>query len=471
MNQGAHADRPEGEARLGPLLGFFLLAAALVDFSTDTPRLGPFYKWGPATQATSAACAAGLVLAGLLALWRPGSRATPGPAAARVGAIALRLLPISSMVLAFFWTRPFVDPALGRVWNLLVVGAPLLLVGCAIARLPAVAVAGLCAAVGLLVRLVHFAHFPIDVGADMLPLVRSALTSFVAGRSPYAYYDLPDPLPLTYYPITWLAYLPPFLLEIDLRWTNLVAELAVPAALLALGRADGDGRWARGLRRRGTEIALVAWGWYFLLPSSIYFDRITTAPVAWALVVWMLGAVALRWRGDFLLVAATAAATPLVAVFAPAVALVWLRRDGARRAAIKAAGAALGFAAVVLPFYLWSPRGFVDGAILWFNDLDRFPRTKWVHFQTWRRYVGFGGLFWAAGREGLLKLLQGAAILGVTALFWVRGAEPRRLAAHVAAAFVLFMVVNPVHWPYFYQPALFCGLVAIATAARAPAEA
>jgi len=121
----------------------------------------------------------------------------------------------------------------------------------------------------------------------------------------------------------------------------------------------------------------------------------------------------------------------------------------------------------IVPFYLWSPRGFIDGTVLWFNDLKRFPGTKWVAYQTWQRYVGFGGLFWRAGLQKWLAVIQWSLVLAVAALFLRRGCHRHLLPGHVASAFIAFMVFNSVHWPYFYQPSLVCGLMALASAVPA----
>jgi hypothetical protein len=453
---------------------FVLLVALTVDFSTDTPWLpgkwlGPFYHLVPATQVTSAACAALLCL--LAALPLLGVRRRDEAAFYPVGRPAgrastvLSFLPLSSMLFAFFWTRPLVRPCLTIPWNIFMVAAVLSFGFGAVRRWPAVRLSALAALVGIAVRMVHFSRFSIDVGGDMLPLTRSALGSLMAGRSPYAFRKVPELLPLTYYPLTWLAYLPPYLAHIDLRWTNILAELAIPAAAIYAGSRT------RGLRAGAPDdrsrSALLLWSFVFLLPSSVFFDRITTAPVAWALYAWTLATIACGSRRDWLLAGLLAAATPLAALLVPFLGLTWWRQLSRRQAigrAVLATAVALAF---IVPFYLWSPRGFLDGAVLWFNDLKRFPGTKWAAYQTWQRYVGFGGLFWRAGLQKWLVAIQWSLVLAIAALHLRRGGQRRLLPGHVASAFIAFMVFNSVHWPYFYQPALVCGLVALAVAVPA----
>jgi hypothetical protein len=364
------------------------------------------------------------------------------------------------MLFAFLWSRPNVSSELAIPWNIFVVLASLFLAAGAVRGWSPVRIAAVAALAGIVVRLVHFQRFSIDVGGDMLPLTRSALDSLLAGRSPYAYYDLPDPLPLTYYPLTWLAYLPARLARLDLRFTNLVAELAIPAAVIYAGRRT-EGPDANASDGRA-GCALLLWAFVFLLPSSVFFDRITTAPVAWALLAWTMAVGARGSRWDWLLVGLLSAATPLAALPVLFLVLTWWRQLSRRQAIGRSALAASVALILIVPFYLWSPQGFLDGAVLWFNDLKRFPGTKWAAYQTWQRYVGFGGLFWRAGLQKWLAAIQWSLVAAVAALYIRRGAHPRTLPAHLASAFIVFMVFNSVHWPYFYQPALMCGLMAAA---------
>src|SRR5664279_5349668 len=93
------------------LLVFVLLVSLTIDFSTDTPYLpgkwlGPFYRLGPATQFTSAACAVVLCLLALLPLVGVRRRNESASSVVVGASVALRLLPLASMLFAFFWSRP-----------------------------------------------------------------------------------------------------------------------------------------------------------------------------------------------------------------------------------------------------------------------------------------------------------------------------------------------------------------------------
>lgn len=432
-----------------------LLYASVIDFSTDTPRLGPYLRLSPPTQLAAALCAGGLCL--LAALLLPPR--LPVPRAGRILKRLVRLAPIAAAVASFLWTRELVPRTAGGPWNAFVVGAPVVMGLIALSPLGNVWLAAAAAVTGVVLRVIHFGAFGPSVGNDMLPLTTSALTSLFAGQPPYATYALPAPLPLTYYPLTFLAYAPAHLAGIDVRWTNVVAQVVVAgAAVFVAVRTRRSGRW----RDRIDTPALILWSFVFLLPSSVYFDRITNAPVAWASLAVMLALVATGNRFASVAVGLAAATTPLTMVLAPFVGLCWWRSRGLRRALLDSAVAALLAAALLLPWILWSPRAFLDGAVLWFNDLDRFPRDKWVRFKTWQRYVGFSGFYWRTGLEAWLKPTQALGVAIVAALFAWAGARPARLGRFCAAGFTAFMVFNPVLWPYFYQPALVAMLIVLA---------
>jgi hypothetical protein len=459
--------------RLARPLVFAVCASSLIDVATDTPSvrghwLGPFFQLTPATQLTSACCAAALTLFALFMLFEKseGSGAMPEPTGAAGDGVfsrLLRLLPATSMVYALFWTQPHVDPAFAIPWNAMVVAAPIFIGVSAFRRWPPLWTAGVVAVVGITVRLVHFARFPIDQGADMLPLTQSALASFLAGKNPYVYYDLPGPVPLTYYPLTWLAFLPPYLAHVDLRWTNIVAEMAVLAAIVRAGsgRGKAGANASDGAARfmNAESVAVLVWSFQFLLPSSVYFDRITTAPVAWALISWCVVLLARESAYAWVVLGLTAAGTPLASIIVPFAFVAWWQRQSPREAAVRTLSAGLVAGVILAPFVVWSPHGFIDGAVLWFNDLSRYPGVTWRAYQPWARYMGFVGLFWSEGLERALAPIQWLLVGGVTALFARRRAQADLLASHVAGAFVAFMVFNSVNWPYFYQPAIYGALL------------
>ncbi|CAA9226350.1 MAG: hypothetical protein AVDCRST_MAG93-682, partial [uncultured Chloroflexia bacterium] len=66
------------------------------------------------------------------------------------------------------------------------------------------------------------------------------------------------------------------------------------------------------------------------------------------------------------------------------------------------------------------------------------------------------------GWEDWLKPVQLALVLAVTALYAGHRAKRMDLLRYATAAFILFMLFNPVLWPYLYNPALIAALLATA---------
>lgn len=427
------------------------------------------------THPTVAAAALAALVVGWLVpatLWQPRDQA------AWSAAPLLALLPLAAFVPALIDVATFVP--LDGGWSserlVLLGGGGLLLLALAIGyargRVAALWIALAALVLGVLIRLIHMRYIPINpVNGDMLPLVQGALDHLLAGRSPYRTYQMPWDVPLTYLPVTWLAYLPPYLLGLDLRWSNIAAEVVIGGALVWLST-----RWSAGSRRSPdhagagwrSEPTLLLWAWLFLQPSVIHWDMGNTAPITWALLVVTVALVLARHdRAGAVALGLTAAGTPLVAVFGPFIGLHWLRQHGLiatiRLALISAVVAAL----LVIPFLLWSPGDFVNGTYRWFNTLEGWPRQKWLETDPpiWSVITGFSGEFWSRGNESWLKPIQALIVLSVAGLYWLRGGRAETLSQHAAAAYLGFMLFNPVLWPYLYNPALVVGLVGLAAPA------
>ncbi len=395
-----------------------------------------------------------LAIAGLWLLVRPGRRDMEDDRPA----VWVALLPAMAAVLSISDIMTYVATGWTLPRAILFGGATILLLLLALRHASSEVVALAAFVVGSVLRYLNMRHIPIEPArGDMLPLVQQAIASLTGGRDPYTIYSMPWQLPLTYLPLTWLAYAPTYLLGLDLRWTNVVAEVGLLAALGFVGR--------RSENRRGEETALLLWAWLFLSPTVIHWDLTTTAPIGWTAIAWTLALAATSRRTlATISLGVSAAVSPLIVIFAPLIVLCWWRAEGPAGAARRAILAALLAGALLLPWFLWGPGPFLDGTVRWFNDLNRFPRMKWQTEHTWAEITGFSGLFWLWGLERLLKPIQAAAVILVTTIFAVRGARPADLGRHAAAAFLLFMLFNPVLWPYLYNPALVAGLLAVAGA-------
>lgn len=358
----------------------------------------------------------------------------------------------------------------GNPLHLALFGAGLFILGFALVRpLPTAWLLFSIVLLGSLVRVASFSYVPIDPARDdMLPLVQQALNQLLAGQTPYTIYQMPWDLPLTYLPVTWLAYLPTYLIGLDIRLTNLLAELGIGATIVWLTlRMSSNSSATPGNPDDSDQpdcwhFPMLLWAWFFLQPTALNWSLATTAPVQWALLSLTLTLViANRHLPAALALGLLGAATPLAAIIAPFVLLHWLRAHGWWHTLILAGLAGLLAALFILPFLLWSPEHFRLGAWRWFNDNELYPRLRWDMDHTWARQVGFSGIFWRHGFVGLLKPLQAVLLASLIIVYWRWGASVRQLAPVIVAAFLLFMVFNPVLWPYLYTPALVVALLAL----------
>jgi hypothetical protein len=372
----------------------------------------------------------------------------------------IALLPLLGFVPAVLDLVAFVPQDGG--WTperlFLLIGGGLLLLVLSRASAGWVALAALI--LGTIIRLIHMEHLPIaPENGDMLPLVQGAISNLLDGRSPYMLYRMPWEVPLTYLPITWLSYLPAYLFGIDLRWTNIVAEIGIVLALAWLS-AQRNG-WQITWRH---EASLLLWAWLFLQPSVIHWDTGNSAPITWLLLAALLTLVlAGHERGAAIGLGLAAAGTPLVTVFGPFIALYWLRRHGWQPTMRLLLLSTIVAGAVILPFFLAAPRDFMMGTYQWFNTIEGWPRQKWNETDPhiWSVITGFSGEFWLRGTETWLKSIQALIVGGISVAYWLRGAQAETLSLHATAAYLGFMLFNPVLWPYLYNPALIVCLVGI----------
>ena len=165
------------------------------------------------------------------------------------------------------------------------------------------------------------------------------------------------------------------------------------------------------------------------------------------------------------------ATTPLTGALLPLVALHWSREGWDTLA--RRLGVAFAIAAVCLvPWIVWSPRGFWDGPVTWFNRIDGFPRRSWEGSHIWEHVPGFTGLFWRLGLERLLRPIQIALVAGIVRLVArrSRAANADGLIGAMVATLLAFLLFNIIIWPYLYEPAVALAFAAVAMAARAPSE-
>lgn len=369
--------------------------------------------------------------------------------------------------------EPAAQPLARRMWALLLLGhhlacvipcvrmvdklpiaqvAVLVLGGLALAaavvRPPSVRTLVLLAVlVGSLLRITTMPALKIDPrDGDQLPLVLRAIENLLAGRSPYALFYFPWPLPLVYLPVTWLVYLPTYLVHLDIRLTNLVLELLVGAALLWSPRSAGR----PGLRWGGGELAALLWSVCFLNPWTLQWSLHNTHPVFWAVLAWLLASLRaqrLGWTVAF--AGLSLAASPLGVIVAAFGFAHWLRSRALLPAGLAMGAAGLLGATWMLPFWLWDPQGFLFGVLRWHNDSHRHI-YELVKLEYTHPEMTFAVLFWKLGQLDALKLVQAVLVAALLGFYLWRRAPRHELPHFVTAALVLFFVFNPMIHSHYY---------------------
>ena len=431
-----------------------LVTMAVVAASQEATRARGAAAW--------TATALGVALAGAAATWAPrrGGAAAGDAAASPREAAAARVVLAIAAVASVAWSvaaRRAVWPA-APAWLLVVLALGVGMTASAIAR-PRMAIVAAAGAVvtGLALRAVDFALVPIDARrADMVPLVVAALDRLFRGGSPYATYAMPWELPLTYLPLTWLAFAPAVLAGIDPRWTSAACDLAVFAVLL---------RVAGGRRAPAAAPLALLFAAWFPAGSVVAADALTAMPAQSLAIGVSMALVAVGARAAPVALGLALATTPLAAALLPLVIVRWTR-DGARTMARRLGAAAAVAAIVILPWAAWDPRAFWAGTFRWFNDLDGFPRRM---ASAWTHVAGFTGLFWAHGAEALLRPFQ-LVVVAAVAVAYARAARDPAASGGAAwlgaavATFVGFVLFNVIVWPYLYGPASVLAMAAVAVA-------
>jgi len=317
---------------------------------------------------------------------------------------------------------------------------------------------GFVVLLGMAMRLASLPAVPIDPkDGDMLPVVRAALDRFLEGSSPYRLYHMPWPLPLVYSPLTWLAYLPPHVLGIDVRVTNLLLELSIGALLFSVAS-----------RSKQPAPVHLLWAWLFSgATMTLWSLHITHFPL-WLLTLLLLVLLAKeRMTAAALVFGLCAASSQLAMLMAPFL-LIFLLRSGRflyslRLCAISIAAAA----AFYLPFILWDAQALVLGLLRWHNT------RSLIDYEIWKlnhggAQVGLAGFLDRCGLYAILKPMQAAILLALAVLYRQAGATLRLLGPFLIAAIVSFMALNPLIRGHYYGIVLIIGLFSAAYESELP---
>lgn len=303
--------------------------------------------------------------------------------------------------------------------------------------------------------------------SDMLPLVRSALTAFFQGHTPYQFHDLspwfPHELPLTYLPAKWLFYAPCHVTGLDLRWMNLLCE----AGVLLAGCLVVIRLW-----RRKDSAALAVWSAVFLSYAMNPYFSFRLDSEAYPLGAGLLCLFSLmRYRFVLLasmLAGALVSMSQLAWIALPLPGL-WMILDVMNRPRdarefrrglfrVGVCGCLFIGTALLLtgPFLVWSADGMREGIV------DKWKPQEslgWAYYAVWMKNLNLVAFFYRYEAVHMVKYIQ-SAICVVSFLVAIRfrsGFDFARAWWSGTAFLTVVLALNSVVWTYLYQPVLIMG--------------
>ncbi len=298
-------------------------------------------------------------------------------------------------------------------------------------------------AAGVGMRWIANYQIPFGSTSDMLPLVKSGLLAFLDGENPYRAHIITMPfatypLTMTYLPVTWMSYLPALLLKIDLRWTNVGADIVSAWAL-----------WF-GMRkpvRNGSYIGALLLGLWCLNP---YFSSRMDAEISIFCMVLSLFLYAMATQRFWMLGVITGimlATVQLALIVVPFAFVYLLIQTGIKRAA-GVSTLALAIASVlIVPFY---GENMLHGVLLHWQHLYDFDLV-------WARNtianLNYAVFFYGLSAQKLLAPIQ---MLICLAMFWLfvkqRDFTLGTTLRFSAITLLLFLQFNLVVWTYLFLP-------------------
>ena len=318
-----------------------------------------------------------------------------------------------------------------------------------------------------LARWFYMTRIPIATHlADMLPLIQQACDGFADGSNPYrTVYKMPWTLPLTFWPGMWLPYLPLRLQGIDIRWLHLVVVVGIAAVFCVLIlRCVLERNWSLMTTFPATFIALFL---FLFSTEPIFFAGIGHTPPQWAWIALLCAAILARRPYLTAVTLGLLLATRQTAVvFAPLIAIYWLRSSASWRTTLKLTVVTCATFLVICGYFLLTaPYEFTIAPLKHYASLGDWDFTR-------------GSASFSADTIGLafpLRTMQGKCLLSVSMLLaiflpitsaWRRLRDETDLILYMSLATVAVTLVSPIPWHYEYFPALLLTSFAAISAAR-----
>jgi hypothetical protein len=298
---------------------------------------------------------------------------------------------------------------------------------------------GLLVIATLLPRLYWMHRYPVDAQyGDMLPLIQLAGEKFLSGAYPYTGYELPWPLPLTFFPGLWMSYLPALMLGSDLRWIGLCGTLG---CIILMGK---------NIHSRAGLGVLVA---FALLPVFHFFTVNGHTQSFWFMLCgfgycFVQG---MPLRAAFFLGLALATRQTALVLF-PFAMLGWWRELGSGKAWRPGVLCAGLTGLICLPFFLINPDAFLFEPLRHYQELARSYQEGAGDPAYLLETFGFANLAHLGGfSQWLAPARLMVWIFGLAGcLYFAR--TPRDHIRWMAVTALCFTLFTPIPWIYAYFP-------------------
>jgi hypothetical protein len=269
--------------------------------------------------------------------------------------------------------------------------------------------------------------FPIHTGrSDMLPIIQAAGSRFLAKANPYGTYFEPQPVPLTYLPGMWMAYLPAVFLHFDLR---IIHSAAIIATVLII---------YFGTKPDKREMIATLCSLFLLTPYLLYRHEIYLG-IFWlslSLVYFFDQRNKPIWSSLWIGIAA--AISQFAWVLIPLFVLAIYKRFGKKIALYSCICFSSAFLILVLPFVLRSPEAFYTGVFAhWTNTLN---------------VTTLNLSYFIASNLSITSLKYFQVLITVVIyILAVKQSDTRnRIYEFMTYSLLFFILLNPLIWVYFY---------------------
>jgi len=302
---------------------------------------------------------------------------------------------------------------------------------------------------GTALRIIGIMQWEIDPAhRDMIPLIHYANLSFLHGNNPYRLYWCGHDLPLTYFPVLWLSYLPAVIADIPPRTISVLLSIASTIVIYL---------W-KGKNEKLLDLVLYFCAIWFFQMEGMWVAMFAESPPFWLLTFLFL--LAFRHGKKFysaLLLGLMLASRHFSLLIFPYALLYLLyeKKDGKNfdlKNIFYPLMAVTLAAVIILPFLVKNATGFWYGTLHW---LGNFGTT---HKNWWEHEVSLAPVFYSRGKEKILPLIQAGGFISIFILFFLLWKNQKfntqfLITKHwifLTMSYFFFLLFNTLVWRHLY---------------------